>query len=221
MLENFLNNKLARLRNRHLLFFDFIILLVTPLLALVLRLDGQIDFSLYFRGLAWCTIIFLIIKIVVFYKLGLYTRYWNSASIDELAKLIYTIFWAVVIQTTIFVTFDYLELFNFQTLPLSLPLLDGIITFFFVTGSRFSIRLMERLNERRKITYHGERVLVIGSGKSGISIVQEMQRNPQLGLTPVAFVDDDIEKKGLKNKGCSGNGNKRQYSGSNFQNGYQ
>ena len=28
-----------------------------------------------------------------------------------------------------------------------------------------------------------------------------MQRNPQLGLNPVAFVDDDIEKKGLKIRG--------------------
>ncbi len=187
MLQNFLYNKVAKLRNRHLLFFDCIFLLVTPLLALALRLDGQIDFNIYLTGLFWCTIVFLFIKIIVFYKLGLYTRYWNSASIDELAKLIYIIFWAVVIQTTIFVSFDYLDFLNFQTLPLSLPLLDGIITFFFVTGSRFSIRLMERLNERKKITYHGERVLVIGSGKSGISIVQEMQRNPQLGLTPVAL----------------------------------
>lgn len=84
---------------------------------------------------------------------------------------------------------------------MSLPLLDGIITFFFVAGVRFSIRLSERLNERKKISYHGERVLVVGSGKAGNSIVQEMQRNPQLGLNPVAFVDDDIEKKGLKIRG--------------------
>jgi FlaA1/EpsC-like NDP-sugar epimerase len=74
---------------------------------------------------------------------------------------------------------------------MSLPLLDGIITFFFVAGVRFSIRLSERLNERKKISYHGERVLVVGSGKAGNSIVQEMQRNHQLGLNPVAFVDED------------------------------
>lgn len=201
MLENFLNNKLAKLRNRHFLIFDCFVLLLTPFLALALRLDGNIDFDIFLKGIFWCTIIFLPVKILVFYKLGLYNRYWNSASIDELAKLIYIIFWAVVIQTTIFVFLNYTEFLNFQILPLSLPLLDGIITFFFITGSRFSIRLMERLNERRKISYHGERVLVVGSGKSGTSIVTEMQRNPQLGLTPVAFVDDDIEKKGLKIRG--------------------
>ncbi len=201
MLENFLNNKILKIRNRHFLFLDCIFLFFGPFLALELRLDGQVDFNLYFNGLVWCTIVFLIIDILVFYKLGLYNRYWNSASIDELAKLIYIIFCAVVLQTFVFVTFHHFKILSFNTIPLSIPVLDGIISFFFVTSSRFSIRLIERFNEKRKISFHGEKVLVVGSGKAGNSIVQEMQRNPQLGLNPVAFVDDDIEKKGLKIRG--------------------
>lgn len=201
MLENFLNNKLLKLRNRHFLILDCLFLSIIPFLSLALRLDATIDFYFYFTGIFWCTVIFLLIKIPVFYKLGLYKRYWNSASIDELAKLIYIVFWAVVLQTTVFIIFYNLSLLNFQILPLSLPLLDGLLTFFFVASTRFSLRLMERLNERRNISYHGDRVLVIGSGKAGTSIVQEMQRNPQLGLNPVAFVDDDIDKKGLKIRG--------------------
>ncbi len=142
MLENFLNNKLLKLRNRHFLFFDCVFLLLCPLLALELRLDGQVDFELYLGGLISCTFVFLILDIIVFYKLGLYNRYWNSASIDELAKLIFIIFWAIIIQTTIFIVFNRLEILNFEVLPLSLPLLDGIILFFFVAGARFSISLM-------------------------------------------------------------------------------
>jgi FlaA1/EpsC-like NDP-sugar epimerase len=196
MLENFLNNKLLKIRNRHFLFLDCLFLFIGPFLALQLRLDGQVEFDLYLNGLVWCTVVFLIIDILVFYKLGLYNRYWNSASIDELAKLIYIIFWAVTIQTTVFVIFHHFNILSFTSLPLSIPLLNGVISFFFVTGTRFSIRLIERLNERKKISFHGERVLIVGSGKAGNSIVQEMQRNPQLGLNPVAFVDDDITKKG-------------------------
>lgn len=201
MLENFLNKKLLKLRNRHFLILDCLFLTLTPFLALALRLDGKIDFNQYLPGLFWCTGIFLILKISIFYRLGLYKRYWNSASIDELAKLIYIIFWAVVLQTTLFVLLNNLDLLGFEKLPSSIPLLDGIMTFFFVASTRFSIRLIERINERKKISYHGERVLVVGSGKAGNSIVQEMQRNPQLGMTAVAFVDDDIEKKGLKIRG--------------------
>lgn len=201
MLENFLNNKLLRLRNRHFLILDCLFLSISPFLALALRLDGKIDFDVYFPGLIWCSAIILVLNIAVYYRLGLYNRYWNSASIDELAKIIFIVFWAVVIQTTIFVLFYNLPLLDFDTLPLSLPLLSGFITFFFVASTRFSIRLTERLNERKKISYHGDRVLVVGSGMAGTSIVQEMQRNPQLGLNPVAFVDDDINKKGLKIRG--------------------
>lgn len=201
MLENFLNKRLLKIRNRHFLIFDCLALIISPFLALGLRLDGQIDFQIYLTGLMWCTLVFLIIDLLVYIKLGLYNRYWNSASIDELAKLIYILFWSIVLQTLVFLIFNKADILYFQTLPLSLPLLDGIINFFFIAGARFSIRLMERLNERKKISYHGDRVLVVGSGKSGTSIVQEMQRNPQLGLNPVAFVDDDIEKKGLKIRG--------------------
>jgi FlaA1/EpsC-like NDP-sugar epimerase len=201
MLENFLNKGILKLRNRHLLVLDLLFLLISPFLALTLRLDVRVELDTYITGLSYCTIIFLVIDMIVFLKLGLYKRYWHSASIDELAKLIYTIFWAVLIHTVVFIFLHNFEVFNFETLPLSLPLLDGIFIFFFVTGTRFSIRLMERLNEKRKISYHGERVLVAGSGKSGISIVQEMQRNPQLGMVPVAFIDDDIEKKDLRIRG--------------------
>ncbi|MCY7362930.1 MAG: polysaccharide biosynthesis protein [Ignavibacteria bacterium] len=201
MLENFLNNKLLKLRNRHFLILDCLFLSLTPLLALTLRLDAKLDFELYLGGLIWSTVIFLVLKLAVFYKLGLYKRYWNSASIDELAKIIYIVFMAVILQTVLFIILYNFSMFNFHTLPLSLPLLDGIITFFFVASTRFSLRLMERLNERRNMSYHGDRVLVIGSGKAGTSIVMEMQRNPQLGLNPVAFVDDDNDKKGLKIRG--------------------
>lgn len=201
MLESLLNNRLLKLRNRHFLFLDFIFLLISPLFALVLRLDGKVDFSLYIVPVLWCTMTFLIIDILVYYKLGLYNRDWSNASIDELAKLIYIIFWAVFVHTAVFILFNVFDILGFDILPLSLPLLTGLITFFFVAGARFSIRLIERINEKRKISYHGERVLIVGSGKAGSSIIQEMQRNPQLGLNPVAFVDDDIEKKGLKIRG--------------------
>ena len=150
MIENFLNKRILKLRNRHFLILDIIFLSLTPLLSLIIRLDAQIDPNEYYPGIIWCTAIFLVLKILVFYKLGLYNRYWNSASIDELAKIIFIVFWAVLIQTSLFIVFNISSLFGFNNLPLSLPLLDGIFTFIFVASTRFSLRLIERLNERRK-----------------------------------------------------------------------
>jgi len=99
MLENFLNKGILKLRNRHLLVLDLLFLLISPFLALTLRLDVRVDLDTYITGLAYCTVIFLVIDMLVFLKLGLYKRYWHSASVDELAKLIYIVFWAVLIQS--------------------------------------------------------------------------------------------------------------------------
>lgn len=201
MFENILNRGILKLRNRHLLILDIFFLLISPFLALTLRLDVKVDLDPYMRGLIYCTLLFLALDIVVFLKLGLYKRYWHSASVDELAKLIYIIFWAVLINSLVFMLLHNYDMLGFETLPASIPLLNGIFIFFFVSGTRFSIRLMERINEKRKMSFHGDRVLIVGSGKSGISIVTEMQRNPQLGMVPVAFIDDDVEKRNLKIRG--------------------
>ncbi|MBK7160629.1 MAG: hypothetical protein IPH77_19330 [Ignavibacteria bacterium] len=66
--------------------------------------------------------------------------------------------------------------------------------FYFVASTRFSLRLIERLNERRNMSYHGGPCPCSGFRKAGTPIVMEMQRNPQLGLNPVAFVDDILTK---------------------------
>ena len=44
----------------------------------------------------------------------------------------------------------------------------------------------------------GKRVLVIGAGEAGAMVVREMQRNPQLEMTPVGFLDDDRAKRGKR-----------------------
>jgi FlaA1/EpsC-like NDP-sugar epimerase len=46
-----------------------------------------------------------------------------------------------------------------------------------------------------------ERVLIVGAGNAGIDLVEEMQRNPQLGFNPIAFVDDDPQKLHAKIRG--------------------
>ena len=37
-------------------------------------------------------------------------------------------------------------------------------------------------------------MLIIGAGSAGVSLVEEMQSNPQMGFYPVTFIDDDPKK---------------------------
>ncbi len=192
---------LLALRNRHFLAADIVLFLLIPMVALALRLDSALEFRHYGRSLLVTTLCFLIIKIAVFYRVGLYTRFWRYASIDELAHIIVVGLGATAVQLA-----GYLLLLRplgwiSDDFPRSLPLIDGLLTVVAVGGVRYSVRLAERLQDQRARTPNGERVLIVGAGEAGVSIVQEMQSNPRLGLLPVGFVDDDPDKQRARIRG--------------------
>jgi len=73
--------------------------------------------------------------------------------------------------------------------------LDYLLLLAFVAGTRLLARsLIER--PRTGIVARGREVLVVGAGDAGQLTVREMQRNRQLGMTPIGFVDDDPRKRG-------------------------
>ncbi len=50
----------------------------------------------------------------------------------------------------------------------------------------------------RALIARGKEVLVIGAGDAGQLVIRELQRNPQLGSTPIGLIDDDPRKKNLR-----------------------
>lgn len=143
----------------------------------------------------------MLIKISLFISLGLYKRYWQYASIDEVIRLIIISCFVLLVQSVVFYVFHYAKLFEIYEVPLSLPIIDGLLSIMFIGLTRLSLRIVERLKERFFLHNNSERILIVGAGKAGLSIVQEMQRNPQLGYTPIGFIDDDKTKIGMKIRG--------------------
>lgn len=204
---NTLSKAFLGLKNRHFIISDAIAFLITPVLALALRLDRVSFIDLYGVDLIIVTILFLSVKLSVLYGFGFYRRYWRYASIDELTQIAMLMSAAVVLQTVLFHMFYYWSDSPGKNLPRSLPLLDGMVSLLFVGGLRFSVRAIERVSQRRTAPYQGDRVLIVGAGNAGVSLVQEMQRNLQLGLYPVAFIDDDPAKLNLRIRGLPVVGN--------------
>ncbi|UKO97595.1 polysaccharide biosynthesis protein [Nostoc sp. UHCC 0870] len=195
-LRSFLN-----LRNKYLIIIDSIIFIITPLLALLLSSDGTMGLRTYISELGRVTIIFLFIKIIVLWNLRFYRFYWRYASIEELINIILYMGITMVIQMLIFYNLDLLPYVNITKLPPSIPLIDGLLSCIFVGGVRFSIRIIERTRQKYTVFSLQERVLIVGAGNAGIDLVEEMQRNPQLGFNPIAFVDDDPQKLHAKIRG--------------------
>ncbi|BAY07115.1 polysaccharide biosynthesis protein [Calothrix sp. NIES-2098] len=185
---------LLQLRNKHLLVFDIVLFAVTPLLALIIRLDGDFSLNAYIKELGTATILFIAVKLTLFWNLGFYRRYWRYASVEELTYIAMLVLAAVVIQSLLFDVLQYIPYLSREKLPQSLPFIDGLLSFTFIGGLRFSVRAVERTSQKQVFLNQHERVLVVGAGSAGVSLVQEMQRSPQLGFYPVAYIDDDPQK---------------------------
>lgn len=196
-----LSHQLSKVRNRHWFIFDITIFAMTPLLALSLRLDGDLNLQEYISQLEVATILFLVVKLIVFWGCGFYKRYWRYASIEEVIYIFTLMMGVIVIQTTLFNILDKTFNMLLGNLPQSLPILEGILSGICVIALRFSVRVVERVNHRQKISKHKERVLIIGAGSAGVSLVEDMQRNPQIGVYPVGFIDDDIKKQHIHLRG--------------------
>ncbi|BAZ25068.1 polysaccharide biosynthesis protein CapD [Kalymmatonema gypsitolerans NIES-4073] len=205
--KNVLLSSLLKLRNRHLFIFDIIVFSITPLLALLLRLDGNLDIVFYSSELGLVTILFLSVKLGIFWSFGLYRRYWRYASIEELIYVATLMAIAVVNQTLFFNVLVYIHVVV-DKVPQLLPLIDGILSFIFIVTLRFSIRVVERVSQQRAALGLPQRVLIVGAGSAGASLVEDMQRNPQLGFNPVAFIDDDPKKLHARIRGISIVGNR-------------
>jgi FlaA1/EpsC-like NDP-sugar epimerase/EAL domain-containing protein (putative c-di-GMP-specific phosphodiesterase class I) len=191
---NKIRQNLLRPINRHLMAVDAIIFLITPILALSIRLDGWSLVSRYFDSLALVTAIFVTLKISVLAACGFYRRYWKFAGVDELAyfSLLTTMF--TLAQSIAFYAVNFIAGLSINFLPSSLPFLDGLFSFLLVGAVRFSIPFFERVTQQHSHRSHQTRVLVFGAGSAGISLAREMQQHPDNGLWPVGFVDDDPRK---------------------------
>ncbi|MEM6751681.1 MAG: polysaccharide biosynthesis protein, partial [Cyanobacteria bacterium P01_C01_bin.38] len=140
---------LLKLRNRHLLIFDIIVFTITPLLALIIRLDGNLALQAYIPDLVIATLLFLAVKIGVFYSFGFYRRYWRYAGVEELTYVAMLIVAAVVIQTLLFDIVDFTVPWAVDILPESLPFIDGLLSCIFIGALRFSVRVVERSKNSR------------------------------------------------------------------------
>jgi len=188
---------LLKLRNRHFLLADLVIFLGTPTLALLLRTDATEIPEKYRQSLGVITLTFLLLKILVFYRGGMYRRFWHYASVDDLAHIAILGTQVLLLETAVF--FGVLRPLGWisDMFPRSLSLTESVLAITAVGAIRFSIPFGNRVRQRRMNVQPQESVLIAGAGAGGVLIVQEMQRNPAMGLRPVAFVDDAPDKQGL------------------------
>ena len=196
-----LHGLLASTRNRHLLIADAILVPMAAVLAFALRLDsGQLQ--TYVNTMLIYALAAPLIQIPIFNALGIYGRFWRYASIDEFLLLAWAALIGGLAQGTLFLGIQALfpDLLN-PSVPRSIPLIAILLTLTFIAGPRLALRLWSQNNRRSTnaatVPPVVQRVLIAGAGEAGALILRELRANPQTGLIPVGFVDDDPRKQGM------------------------
>ena len=62
---------------------------------------------------------------------------------------------------------------------------------------------MRQRLEQHELKGKAKRVLIMGAGNTGVTVLKEIKSSPVLNLVPVGFLDDDINKKGVRIKNLS------------------
>ena len=181
----------SQIHNRYFLLVDIFLTAFAVLSAFVLRLDDT--FPAYLPAAYWAIAISLLIKPAVYYLFGLYRRLWAYASIKELILISSAVSAASAVFSAVMLTLLATNVLNFPRLFLPI---DWLLSMVGIGGFRFSIRLISesRAASKKPTARKARNVLIIGAGDAGALVVREMQKNPQIGLHPIGYLDDDATK---------------------------
>jgi len=168
---------------------DVILILLSYWCAYVVKfgaLSGSAAWTLFLRTLP----VLVFVKMAAFLVMGVYRGIWRYTSVDDLI-----VFAKAVVLSSVLSVLAILFAFRFEGFSRTIFIIDGILMFMFLAGSRMAFRLFRQVLPAPGAG-DGRRVLIYGAGDGGELLLRELQNNRALKYAPVGFVDDDPAKYG-------------------------
>lgn len=178
---------------------DILFIIAAHLLAYAIRFEGHLGVN-EVANIRLFLPILIGMKITVFFFFGLYRGMWRYTGITDLFNIVKA---CIVVS---FVALGSLLLFNrFEGFSRSVFVLDGLLTFMFLTGHRLLLRLyyqrsagfnfaMGRASNRSNI----KKLLILGAGDAAEKVVREIFDNKALPYRVAGFLDDHPSKIGKR-----------------------
>jgi UDP-GlcNAc:undecaprenyl-phosphate/decaprenyl-phosphate GlcNAc-1-phosphate transferase len=168
---------------------DVVLIILAYYGSYVLRF-GPIEESGAWRVFLRTLPVVVFIKMAAFLVMGIYRGIWRYTSVDDLV-----VFAKAVVIGSVASLLGILFAFRFEGVSRTVFIVDAILMFMLLAGSRMAFRLFRKLLPTQN-AHDGCRVLIYGAGDGGELLLREMQNNRELQYAPVGFVDDDPNKKG-------------------------
>lgn len=175
-------------RNRYILLADLPLIAIAAFGAFALRFDllfvnYRPEFPIYLLAA-------LVLKPLVYFPFAMYSRYWRYGTAQDLIAVTL----AVSASSVVMAIFVSVGMLTHHIVDFARPVLmiDWLLTLALAGGLRMSVRIIgdARATSDKSSPSTTKNVLIVGAGQAGTLVVRELRRNPQLGLRPVAFLDD-------------------------------
>jgi FlaA1/EpsC-like NDP-sugar epimerase len=162
--------------------------------AFMIRFEFQIpaaDYTIMINTLP----ILVLVRLGAYYYFKLYSSGWRFVSMQDLINIVRSIFWGSVIFLIAMVFVNRLEGY-----PRSILVMEAVFNFMLTSGIRFSVRFLSeyKFGGSSKILKHA---MIVGAGKAGVLVLNEIRTNRNLGIRVVGFVDDNANKIGTDLQG--------------------
>lgn len=190
------------------LLFDIIAFSASLILAFEIRFEFNplLNFS---YNLPLFLMVFVTVKIVVFYTFRLYDISWRFVSLQDLANIGKAI---LLSNGILFIIIYGFNLSSFAGFPRSILLVDLIFSFMLSSGFKISKRMYLEVMRQRIGRSDLKRTLIIGAGSSGEQILRDINRSDTRKFYPIGFIDDDPLKQNLYLQGIRVLGNTKDLS---------
>lgn len=177
----------------YLAVYDAIAVNAAYFLALWIRFDcryseiPEVYLSSYLKFAPWYTIF----SVVIFWLLRLYKSIWRFASYSEFVRVVSATAITGVFHTAVITL-------AVRRMPISYYMFGILIQFLFTAGIRFSYRfvLMERGRKEKEEESSYYRIMLIGAGAAGQTILREMSRAREIKGKICCIIDDNSNKWG-------------------------
>ena len=193
-----------KVRKFGLVFGDLVCILISFALALLLRFDFSMSRALpYWHTVTGRLPILIVVRLIVYYIFGLYSRLWQFASVREAL--------VIALAGTVASAFDYLILHILRPtgFPRSIIFMAWSLNIFLTGGIRLFMRVrrewvkytaavnqMAGAGLEQAASGKAHKILIVGAGEAGVIVARELRVHPEVGQDIVGFVDDDPSKQG-------------------------
>jgi FlaA1/EpsC-like NDP-sugar epimerase len=182
---------------------DLFALSVAHYFAYVLRFEGMVPDSVL-TAFAYSLPLVLLIEYLSLVVFNVPEQSWHYISLLEVRRIV----WAMLLSVTLLLGLasgrGLLEALLPNIRPAVPPrgviLIDLLLGLLALLGLRGAVRVwFERQHRLGRSVGTGAKVptLLIGAGTAGEEAVRQMLADPQLGIAPIGFLDDDPHKRGM------------------------